>query len=213
MSDFKYHYNLCECGNPKKDTSKRCAKCSTASKGDVCPGCGGIKSKKAKLCRSCCFPGRKVEDLHRRPWYGVAPNFSQIPRDYLIAFAGFLMGEGCISIGHNPHWSPRVDIGVHKDDDGTVLLAQENFGGSIYYHSNRPLVTWRLQGLLPVKTLLELIRPSSALLSAIKIDDLDIALEYINWRLSRKHHLTKEDKVTRETFVIRMKSCKTRSKL
>ncbi len=212
MSNFKYHYNLCECGRPKKDTSRRCAACTTGS-GAICPKCGGPMSKKSRLCRLCRFPGKSPEELAHRPWYGETPDFSGVPVEYIYALAGFVAGEGSISMGLEPNWSPRVDIGIHIDDIALLEKAQSYFGGSIYRFPNRPLADWRLKGLLPVRDFLILIRSGIASLSAIKLNDLDLALGYIDWRLSRPHHLEEGDKLIQREWHARLKAVKVRSSL
>jgi len=220
MSGFKYHFSLCECGRPKKDTSKRCSVCSSAHPSekfqkayDLCPSCGGPKSKRSRFCRHCAHPDHLGEDFSKRPWYGSAPDYSGVPENYLCAFAGFLMGEGCIAMGQDPNWAPRIDIGIHIDDIGVLELAQSYFGGSIHRFSKRPLASWRLQSLLPVRELLLRVRPYASLLSAIKINDIDIALGYIEWRLSRPHHLGPSDRQVQLEWKARLKAVKVRSSL
>lgn len=221
MSAFRYTADICECGRPKKKTSKRCQVCASAhpegkqaSLYDTCPVCGGSKTKKAKKCRRCHLPDHAIEELEEgRPWYGTAPDLSHVPEDFFRAFAGFVMGEGYIATGHRPSFSPRVDIGIHTDDLEVLKTAQSYFGGSIYYSPNRPLATWRYQGLLPVKELLLKVKEFAGPLRAIKANDIDVVLGYIDWRLSRPHHLSRDDKRVQAEWCKKSKATKKRSKL
>jgi hypothetical protein len=221
MSSFRYSADICECGRPKKRTSRRCQVCASAHPEgkqariyDTCPVCGGPKTKRSKTCRHCHFPDHTAKELEGgRPWYGVAPDFSQVPEDFFRALAGFLMGEGCVSVGHQPNFSPRVDIGVHIDDLGVLETTQSYLGGSIHRHSNRPLATWRYQGLLPVRGLLLKIKEYAGPLQAIKMNDVGVVLDYIDWRLSRPHLLSQDDKRVQAEWLEKSKAVKRRSRL
>jgi predicted RNA-binding Zn-ribbon protein involved in translation (DUF1610 family) len=219
MSNFKYSADLCECGRPKKARSRRCAACASAhpegqqaSMYNTCPSCGGPKTSRAKLCRRCAHPDHLAEELlDKRPWYGVAPDYSKVPEDFARAFAGFFMGEGCVHFGKTAtEQACRVDVGVHVADIAVLELAQLYFGGSISRFRNRPLANWRLQGMLPVREFLRLVKRFSEPLKAIKMQDVDIMLDYVDWRLTQPHHLGPDMKAEQYRWLEYLKFVKVR---
>lgn len=218
MSDWIYSSDLCECGRPKKKSSQRCSVCSSASpspenlrKYKTCPGCGGYMSPKAKLCRSCTHPSKNPNELGKtRPWYGDEPDYSHVPEDFLRAFAGFFMGEGCVHIKNKPY-SLVLDISLHEEDQRTLELCQHFFGGALWHHPRKHQSQWRLQGIRNVSELMKLVLEYASPLESIKARDARIAIEYADFRLSLPHHLNEEQKQEIEEWRSLMSSVKVRA--
>jgi hypothetical protein len=218
MSDWVYSSDLCGCGQPKKKSSRRCANCASASpspefvrKYKTCPGCGGYMSPKAKLCRGCAHPVKDPNELGQtRPWYGEEPDYSHVPEDFLRAFAGFFMGEGCVRIKTRPY-SLLVDIGLHEADRRTLELCQHYFGGSFQVKNYNHQCSWRLQGIRNVAELMKLVIEYAGPLESIKMKDAQIAVDYANFRLSLPQHLNEEQKQAIEEWRSLMSSVKVRA--
>jgi predicted RNA-binding Zn-ribbon protein involved in translation (DUF1610 family) len=222
MSEFKYHAIPCpNCGNLMDARSKRCAVCSSAqtdSKGRhvPCPGCGNPMTPRAKLCRACTHRARErqVEPL-TRTWWGVIPDYSAIPADFLYTFTGFFTAEGHVAISVGKSQTTVVSaMGLRRDDAAVLQLAQQTFGGSFRYalaphnasgYVSQPQAFWYLQGLGKNLIFLSLLLKYSAAFSAKKRRDAEIVLEYIRWRMARPQRLTPEDRVVMAAYGERLK--------
>jgi len=172
-------------------------------------------SPKAQLCRACATGARDKQAAQLdsvRPWFGVEPDYSGVPEDFFRAFAGFFMGEGSINIKAKP-FTVLVDVALHTDNRGVLTRAQSYFGGSVFDYHNHPISDWRLQGLLPCRAFLTRVRDHASPLGAIKTRGIDIALAYIEWRLTRPHHLSDEDKAEVERWRHRLVEARKRGQV
>lgn len=142
--------------------------------------------------------------------HGESPDLSHVPEDFARAFAGFFMGEGHVTISSKPY-TVRMDIGVHSDDVEVLREVQRYFGGSLCILRTRPLANWRLQGLLKTRAVLQMIQAYAMPLKARKLEDVQIALEYIEWRIAQPHLLGANGKAAVEKWRERIKAVKVRS--
>lgn len=214
--------DYCSCGRPKYKKAKRCATCHAAKPREDnaglynnCPQCNNPKRKTAKLCQACRLSREIGEPIRQnRNWWGDVPDYSNVGPAFAALAAGFVCGEGCIRLDKS--FASNIKIGLHSDDAETLWVMRDVFGGSVNYGRSRPIAYWVLNGLGKIGAFLRLILPHARLLKSLKVRDMEIMLEYVEWRMSigrawgRNKPLSPEHCAIRKEFYERLRAVKVR---
>lgn len=210
------------CGGEMNSRSKKCKRC-TGSKTvenqpsliDTCPICGGPKTKVSKTCKGCQY--KKAKEKHAPRRFQTPADLSTITDDWWLAFVGFFMGEGGAGLYSTNGSLPRVclTISLRADDAALIEDIASKLGGNVYEEKpegRNPLAKWSVTSHRLVDPIVRKML-DYCLLPAKKIDDLNLIVEYLDWRKSKPHHLSPEDRKIALTYPDRMKAihvCKVR---
>lgn len=204
------------CGGEMNSRSKRCKRCTGSKTAksrpdqiDTCPICGGLKTKVSKTCKGCQYKQAKRKHAPRR--FQTPADLSVIPDDWWLAFVGLFMGEGGAGLYTAAGTAlPRVclTMSLRADDAALIEDVAEKLGGNVYYEERKdanPLIKWsvtshRLVGPIARKML------DYCILPAKKVEDLKLIVEYLDWRYSKPHHLSDEDRRIAMQYPERMKA-------
>lgn len=233
MKNRKSEYDLCpDCQRPKMKHSKYCRRCSYLHRSEwkprsdstthlrICPDCGGPKQVKATRCRDCKDKmGVEAYPRHAtfKPGndYGRLVNYDLLTDAWLYWFCGFFMGEGSASIRQAKHkdssgitYTAGLNLTARYDDLAVLQDIQQKLGGSLSYNKPKkgnPEIRWNTTRFDNVKAICELLIKYNVGV-AKKVQDVQIVLDYCNWRLTQPHH--KPDWAAAEVFYRRCKSVK-----
>lgn len=198
-----------KCGRPKSPLAKQCYDCYMADKKfslsshpkDECPQCGRPKLVTSNQCVSCT-KGRDVPiKTPRVREKGIAAdiNWGLLTEDWLNQFIGIWLGEGSVGF-HRSKLSNgrsgitiRVSMQLRADDYDTIADIHEKLGGSVSVNTRQgkpdanPTIKWDLSAQHQVERFLRLVRPR-ILLPMRKVKEVDLGLEFIEWRLQFHQH-------------------------
>ena len=212
-------YNACpNCGGQKRVNAKLCYNCSrsdghTRHRKESCPVCGRPKLISSVVCRSCKW--RKEvptkTGLIRKKAEARHVDISTVSIEFAHQFIGLLLGEGCVRFHSRPEGniSCAIQIKLRADDAATLKELHNRLGGSFGLDARKdnhsPEARWTLCNRDDIESLLKFIRPL-IILPMRKVQEIDLMLEYIEWRKPQHPHLV-DHEVTKE-FYARMAQLK-----
>jgi hypothetical protein len=151
-SNSGHTYDLCSCGQLKRFDAKLCVACHAAAKHssktmlerpdkyDECPGCGGMKDKRAMTCASCRsktdFP-KKTYQYKGHSRLGEATfDLHSVDPIWAAWFAGFFTGEGYIGLSGGSTNSralpgPVIAINMRMDEVEILEEIASVLGGTV----------------------------------------------------------------------------------
>jgi len=147
-----------------------------------CISCGHQTSSPVSICYRC--PTIKID---------------QVSLEFIDQFIGLFLGEGSISIAllkpnqfrARPTTRLVMSLVQREDDIANLQAIQKYLGGNINVdnHRNRknPVGRWTLTRHANQLDVLRAVQ-ARALLPARKLNDVDIALEWLGWKLGQPFH-------------------------
>lgn len=201
-----------KCGGKKHIGAQLCWECHLESYGSSktrrskipCPKCGKPMLKESTTCISCAWGADRafLEGNKRRKSRAAKPNWNLVTDEFLHQFVGLFLGEGSVGLHKDKNCdtalSIRLSIGLRYDDLETLKLVQKMFGGSIYMDKNgraNPVARWQVHSISDIDHILHLIRPL-IVLPMRKVNEIDLALEFLDYRVSRNMRELSSEKVT-----------------
>lgn len=182
---------------------------------DQCPVCSEKKDKRAKVCINCRNSfynfSRPIAQNSRQ---SVSPiHYDKITDLWIAEFRGFFLGEGTVSIakansGSAKKTSVRIQISISQSARALSYMCaiQERFGGrltNVWHPSDRsPMVRWYRSGLSEVLEILKMIQDPSN--QHPKMREVELGIEFIQWRKSVPHHYSEEERAYAHTFIGRL---------
>lgn len=179
----------------------------------ICPQCGGPMDYRASVCKDCHTVGNAFRQFNGDDWLAKAMNLGD---SWLDQFIGLFLGEGSVFFslaGKNRTPALVLAIALRSDD---ALMLQEihaKLGGKFYFdHAVRQRnpnagdrALWILRGLPIVREACRLIL-SRCHLPAKKLDEVRLAVEFADWRLSIGMHMTEKQRQTAKSYIDRMRA-------
>lgn len=207
------------CGGPKLARAKVCSNCYAAQSFDTsfghrrvpCPKCGHPKDYRAVTCRRCYGLRATKHPLprHRQP----GPDLKTITPEWAAMFRGFFLGEGTVSLRHanggrgKPTTGVVLSVPQRADNLEFMQDIRRRLGGNLVlcdYPSDRnPMCRWSISGLENCLVVLSLLKDPDCKHS--KMREIYLAIEFIEWRLSRPHKLSEGDRAIAGKFSERIR--------
>lgn len=221
-----HSYDLCSCGRLKRTDANQCVACYAAAKHasqtlkkrpdkyDTCPGCGGLKDKRAKTCANCRSKTEFPKQTYR---YKGHPRLGDVTFDpnsvdplWAAWFAGLFTGEGYIGLSgatSNPKAFPRPVVAINMRMDEVEILEEiaSVLGGGVgtYIQTKHcDQCRWSLAGQTRVRNILLLLVTHGRV--GRKLKEAQLVLEYLEWRQGIGAQPGEEARAVAQSYVERL---------